>query len=934
MKRLVNRIIMVSAMTLCTGIGVAVAEQGEESMALDISAQPLARALTQLAVEADLSLVYYSEVDSGLLAPALVGRYTAAEALSRLLAKTRLRASFVDAHTVVIRSDKSEDRTTAMPDLHRPDGVALLANNPGPTRLAMASDTTDIPSTSSADNDSQSDKGSGDAKKNELEQVVVTGTLIAGSAPVGASVTIYTRQDIEQSGAATLDQFARTITNNFSGADAIANQQNTNTGFGALDQGAGANQFGGSSFNLHGLGPNSTLTLLNGHRLAAGGTDGSVTDISLIPLSAIDRIEVLDDGASAIYGSDAVAGVVNIITRTNFDGAESRISYGRATDGGDSNITASQAFGKAWNGGNAFLSYEYNDQGGLDASQRDYIGAQGGPFSLMPESHRNSFYVSANQSLNDGTTISASGLYSRRDFLFDYNVINPDVTDISPQSGHATQSGGTISLDRALFGDWKMNATGDYSKIDETVWLSELYGVAGSAPNLFTQLSNTDATNTAVDLLLSGSLFSLGNQKVKGALGGSFRHEQFDGSYLYGPPPSCAPTCLVDVSNQRHVTSAYAEVIVPLIGGTTAQPWTHSLQLSAAGRYDKYSDFGSTSNYKVGLAWEPQEGFKFRGTYGTSFQAPLLQKLGEPTQSFAEVQGGSPSTGEAGYTDVVTVEGGNPKLQPETAQVTTAGFDIKPSSIPRLSLSSTYFHTLFTNRIQTPPFLYGTSIFSQPALAPFITLNPALSLVESYFNSPGFRDYAGEGPAAVKAIWYYQFENLASIDESGFDVAAHYQQLTEYGDFTFSASGTRLMHERLTTAPSIPALELVNTFGEPTAWKARGGLGWRVGAVTSSLTVNYVNSYSNNLTVPSQSITSWITADLYLAYSFGTASPSASTRNMSVGLSIINLTDERPPFTQIPASRIFVPGANPLPFDPTNASPVGRFVSLQVTKNW
>ena len=166
----------------------------------------------------------------------------------------------------------------------------------------------------------------------QLEELIVTGTHISGVAPIGAPIVVYTREDANQSGAATLDQFARVMTDNFASVDTIANQY-SNVRLSPTGVSNGTNTFQGAAFNLRGLGPTATLTLLNGRRLAPGGLDGSFTDISQIPLSIVDHIEVLPDGASAIYGADAVAGVVNIITRNDFKGVESAVRYGSTTEG-------------------------------------------------------------------------------------------------------------------------------------------------------------------------------------------------------------------------------------------------------------------------------------------------------------------------------------------------------------------------------------------------------------------------------------------------------------------------------------------------------------------------------------------------------------------------------------------------------------------------
>ena len=211
---------------------------------------------------------------------------------------------------------------------------------------------------------------------NSLDEIVVTGTHIRGAAPVGSPLVVYSRSDIEETGSATLDQFARNVMGNAASVDTIANPA-SNIRFSPGILSNGANTFQGASFNLHGLGPTTTLTLLNGQRLAPGGLDGSFTDISQIPLSAVDHIEVLADGASAIYGADAVAGVVNIITRKDFSGAQSTVRYGGSTEGGADEVTASQLIGDSWGTGNALLTGEWDDQQGLGAAQEKLCAGSG-----------------------------------------------------------------------------------------------------------------------------------------------------------------------------------------------------------------------------------------------------------------------------------------------------------------------------------------------------------------------------------------------------------------------------------------------------------------------------------------------------------------------------------------------------------------------------
>ena len=158
----------------------------------------------------------------------------------------------------------------------------------------------------------------------ELQRVTVTGSNIKRTdAETASPVQTITRQDIEKSGKTTI-------------ADVILGLNASNNGSVPLSFGNGF-AAGASGVSLRGLGPNSTLVLLNGRRMAPYGLadDGqrNFVDLSTIPLEAVDRIDIVKDGASAIYGSDAIAGVVNIITRSDFKGFIANISYGETRYG-------------------------------------------------------------------------------------------------------------------------------------------------------------------------------------------------------------------------------------------------------------------------------------------------------------------------------------------------------------------------------------------------------------------------------------------------------------------------------------------------------------------------------------------------------------------------------------------------------------------------
>jgi iron complex outermembrane receptor protein len=155
-------------------------------------------------------------------------------------------------------------------------------------------------------------------------KVDVTGTNIRRvEGETGQPLQVITRQEIASTGATTaMELLDRVAVNSPVGNYTLAN---------AFGDSA---RIGFSGASLRGLGYKYTLILLNGRRLANYAHDGTAIDLNTIPLSAIERVEILKDGASAIYGTDAIGGVINFITRTDYRGGEATVYYGDTFDGG------------------------------------------------------------------------------------------------------------------------------------------------------------------------------------------------------------------------------------------------------------------------------------------------------------------------------------------------------------------------------------------------------------------------------------------------------------------------------------------------------------------------------------------------------------------------------------------------------------------------
>ena len=196
----------------------------------------------------------------------------------------------------------------------------------------------------------------------EIEEVVVTGSRIARTPEELAGNLIVLDADfIRASGESTLERVLRQLPQN---------ANSTVESFGSKLNTVG-NYTGASTVNLRGLGSESTLVLVDGKRIGYSGFLGGVTDISTIPLALVERIEVLLDGASAVYGSDAVGGVINIITRRDYEGAELDLNYNQPADGTYGEWRGSISGGFNAGGTRIRASYSHSEHSGLDGADRD-----------------------------------------------------------------------------------------------------------------------------------------------------------------------------------------------------------------------------------------------------------------------------------------------------------------------------------------------------------------------------------------------------------------------------------------------------------------------------------------------------------------------------------------------------------------------------------
>lgn len=300
------------------------------------------------------------------------------------------------------------------------------------------------------------------------EEVTITGTRIRGIAPVGAPTLQVGREQMEVSTASSVADILKEVPQIFS--QGIDESSFTSTGVSA------SNVARSSAINLRGLSPVATLVLLNGHRVIPSGTAGAFVDSSAIPAAALQRVEVIADGSSAIYGSDAVAGVVNLILRSNFEGAESSLRVYNADS--YQRTQFSQLLGYSWASGNVMFAYEYSENDSLNSRERDFWRQDQRPSGGTDRRSR---------LCNPGTmiigtqtyAIPAGGATANNLVAGTENRCDNSITDIIPeQERHSA----VLHVTHEVSDRFRLSAEGIYSKKD----LQAEFAAQGSASTLST----------------------------------------------------------------------------------------------------------------------------------------------------------------------------------------------------------------------------------------------------------------------------------------------------------------------------------------------------------------------------------------------------------------------------------------------------------------
>lgn len=863
----------------------------------------------------------------------------------------------------------------------------------------------------------------------ELAEVVVTGTSIRGVAAVGSPTVGVDLEELKASGVATASEATRLLPQVLNlGADPA---RSSFTG-GAQD--AAANSTAIRSVNLRGIGPEATLLLVNGRRISPGGVIKAIADMDAIPTAALGRIEVVTDGASAIYGSDAVAGVVNLITQRPKDGAETTLRYGVA-DNYEQRLF-SQTFGKTWEGGGLFVAYEHTDNSHLSGSKRDFTTqdrrARGGSdarpftaapgnivvggvryalpntsgvgvspaslvagtanrfdegafFDLLPWQDRDSVFATVRQNVNERLEVWYEGFYTRKKFdlqappaLFSLAVpatnaffVRPAGTtaattveyrlldDTDPNSSgfeNAIQHAAGFIFD--LGRDWQVDGYAQASMSRGFQSRANVINNAALVPALASSTAATafnpygngtfNRTNNAAlfdiidaerdtfgtwlnqdySIKADGPIGTLPGGEVRVAIGAEHHDNTFKQSLFANNVLASGATTTKVVLNKRKVDAAFGEIFVPVIGDGNAVPGIHRLDLNAAVRMEKYSDFGKTTNPKLSAVYQPISTVTVRGSWGKSFRAPSLVDSADQILNYF-IQNLTDPTSGTGTTRGIFYNGGNSGLGPEKAETWTIGGDWRPKGVlDGLNVSVTYYNIDYTDRIDvvaanamTQGAVYAAFIARRPAATDAAATAAFNARVAAIMASPDLQNPV-EPVTNINAIIDGRRQNLGSLKQEGLDVSVAYSFETDYGRIRAGLDVSKIYHVKRQTAAGVPEVDVVDTFGNPVNMRSRGSVSWNKGAWSANVFANYVDGYRNTAITPNVGVKSMITTDASVGYRLDDGPKWAE--GLQVTVSATNVFDEPPP--------IVLNGT--FSWDSQAASAMGRLISVEVSKRW
>lgn len=925
-----------------------------------------------------------------------------------------------------------------------------------------------------------------------VEEVVVVGTNISGVKPVGAEAVVVNREEAVKQGLSNVADVVRRIPQVQMGVG-------DNVGFqgGTAHQGYNGGQT--ETINLRGLGASATLVLIDGRRPVGSGAVSTTTEANQVPLAALERVEVLPDGASALYGSDAVAGVVNFVLRKDFDGVEGTVRVGNQSGGTEWNATITA--GKRWENlgglgeGNIIFTYEHQDREAFRASEIDRLRRDlrplGGPdLRINDDSGSVGFspnIISQGATLNptipgagtwtywgvpsgNGTGVTAASLRfndpnlvdnadytdwtgeQTRDQVAIYfnqhlapnvelfgnaNYTNRETSTLSPSAPARVDLLGTpffipglpanqkvqystlkdgqsrrfnptsetigavIGVRADIFADWKAEAYYNYGRNEQcdscvTGAINTPALVAQVRAGAINPLSSTPLTaaqaasvygisefksrTTLHDTMvkLDGPLFELPAGTLRAAVGGEFRVEENANSNRSNSGVSNAMTQISTYgasAYKRDITSFFGELYIPVLSEEMGIPLVKELTLSAAARYDDYSDAGNTTNPRYGFTWQVTDELRFSGSWGTSFRAPTVTDANPNAVTSGTLFAGLPNWDPRivngvlpagilfpfGLTNAALLLGSNPDLVPETSENWSVTGGWRKGG---LELTATYWSINYTDQIAFPGALVyightpadvpanggnyrGWGEFIIPIYNPatcnngdLSTADPTLARLIQGLNY----DFVTSGGSfsqesslqndfcRVNVVLDSRLQNVAKVEQKGVDFFATY--FKQFGDvgLTGRLGVSHVLKHEITAGPGQEPTEQTGDFALGSGgfkWRGTGSLSAQWQNFDATLMVRYLHKLkisnqlgSNWRVLPERELPAHHEFDLTLGYSGDLPDPVYGLKSWRAQFAVTNLFDQYPGFFATEGD-----GG----WNPKYGLPFGRTYSFQLT---
>ncbi len=915
---------------------------------IDVAQQPVTPALEKLSEQTGIYYGYSPATpeEEQIIVGPVRGKYTIEEALRRLLRPTGLTFSWINSRTISIqRPPPPPPKVETPPQAKRPRNVQTV-------RKA-------VPRAQPADTD-------------VLDEVTTYASRVRSLGDQATAIILLDREEIDRSGVSTIFDLVRLLPQQpFLRPDGFRSN-------------------GAQYVELRGLGPDTTMVLINGRRAFASAASftANAFDLNTIPLSAVERVEVLLDSTSVKYGTDAIGGIVNIVLRDEVPHPSADVYYGGSHGGGEQ-LTASVRLGHKGDDAKAAVILDYSAVQTLLGAERDLWANQdyrrfGGvdqrlnssspgnvtsflpgnlpglaaPFAAIPEriagdriapseflpgqrnyesllqyfpivpaTRRASVVASAQAHLTDELDVSAELMYVDRSVRFPLappllpgvpvlaNPFNPFGVPVvvntllegigqQEQNVESTLARGVGSVHgKARTWDWEVSLL--RSEEDAGQWTDNLLdfprvlralnnpdpnqaldvfrpGPAASPEVLHSLIAARRVENLATDAsqaggFVSGSVFELPAGPLTAILGGEWRKEsvQFDAT--------------LD-SFGREVGAGFAELTVPVLGERNLSV-PRKLQLTIAGRFDDYTDFGEFLNPQYGLVWRPYRDLSVRAAYARSFRPPSMFELYFPKRVIPNAQAVLDLRRDRETTVVALATGGNPDLEPTRGESYTAGLEFRPQAVEPLKLSAAYWRIAVDKRVT--PVLQSSFVLANESLFPERVIRA----------EPTPADVAAGRPGRILQVDVSRM-NFGELTTSGIDLAASYTLDSALGRFGANLMVTWIdKFETVDVQPTAASrINLANdTIGTITKWRGVATVDWRRGALATTTRVRYIPAYDDTLggvrngrTIPQQTF-----LDLQLSMDFEELADGALWRGLELAVGAANVLDEHPHFAEV-----------------------------------